>query len=179
MDVEAYRKVDAERRAALSESEQLKAQKNAASQEVGKLKKAGQDTSEQQQKIREIGDHIAELDEKANGLDDAYRLLMPMRCRTLPHESVPTGKSAADNVEIKRWGTPPSFSFTPKAHWDIGPDLGILDFERAAKITGARFAVYMKPGAKKQTGADRFCAGRFIHTAGARLSPKFLHHVHG
>jgi seryl-tRNA synthetase len=161
LDVETYRKLDAERRAALSESEQLKAQKNAASQEIGKLKKAGQDTAEQQQKIREIGDHIAALDEKAGALDESYRQLLAGVPNT-PHESVPTGKSAADNVEIKRWGRPPQFSFPPRAHWDLGPELGILDFERAAKITGARFAVYMGLGAKLERALINFMLD--VHT---------------
>jgi seryl-tRNA synthetase len=147
LDVEAYRKLDAERRAALSESERLKAQKNAASQEVGKLKKAGQDTTAQQASIRELDGQIASLDEKAGSLDETYRQMLAGVPNT-PHESVPTGKSSANNVEIKRWGTPREFSFPPKAHWDLGPALGILDFERAAKITGARFVVYMGLGAK-------------------------------
>jgi seryl-tRNA synthetase len=79
-----------------------------------------------------------------------------------PHESVPAGKSAEDNVEVRRWGTPPSFSFTPKAHWDLGPELGILDFERAGKITGARFAVYMGLGAKLERALISFMLD--VHT---------------
>jgi len=79
-----------------------------------------------------------------------------------PHESVPTGKSAADNVEVRRWGTPPTFAFTPKAHWDLGPQLGILDFDRAAKITGARFAVYMGLGAKLERALINFMLD--VHT---------------
>jgi seryl-tRNA synthetase len=155
LDVDAYRKLDAERRAALSESEQLKAQKNAASQEVGKLKKAGQDTAAQQAKIRELDSHIAALNEKAGALDESYRSMLAGVPNT-PGESVPVGRSAAENVEIKRWGTPREFSFTPKAHWDLGPELGILDFERAAKITGARFVVYMGLGAKLERALINF-----------------------
>src|SRR5579871_3391855 len=92
LDVDAYRKVDAERRAALAEAEQLKAQKNAASQEVGKLKKAGQDTTQQQQQIRELDSHIAALDEKARGLDEPYRQMLA-GVPNIQHESVPTGRS--------------------------------------------------------------------------------------
>ena len=136
LDVEAFRQLDAERRAALTESEQLKALRKTESQEIGKLIKAGQDAAERQQKVREMGDRATALEERAKELDDKYRQLLAGVPNT-PHASVPTGRSAEDNVEVRRWGTPPEFSFTPKAHWDLGPDLGILDFERAAKITGA------------------------------------------
>jgi|SRR5579872_2374613 len=155
LDVEAFRKVDAERRAAMTESEKLKAQKNAESQEIGKLKKASQDAAERQQKVRELGDQIASLDQKASELDESFRNLMA-GVPNLPHESVPTGRSSDDNVEIHRWGTPPTFDFEPKAHWDLGPELGILDFERAAKITGARFAVYWDLGAKLERALINF-----------------------
>jgi seryl-tRNA synthetase len=161
LDVEAFRKMDAERRAALTESEQLKAQKNAESQEIGKLRKAGLDAAERQQKVREIGDRIAALDQKANELDESFRLMMA-GVPNLPHESVPTGSSAEDNVEVRRWGAIPSFSFTPKAHWDLGPELGILDFERAAKITGARFVVYWGLGAKLERALINFMLD--VHT---------------
>src|SRR5579872_3336093 len=161
LDVEAFRKLDTERRAALTESEQLKAQKNAESQEIGKLKKAGQDTSERQTRVREIDQRIAELDKSAAELDDSFRGLMA-GVPNLPHESVPAGRSAEENVEVRRWGTPPEFDFEPKAHWDLGPELGILDFERAAKITGARFAVYWDLGAKLERALINFMLD--VHT---------------
>jgi seryl-tRNA synthetase len=161
LEVDAFRSLDAERRAALTEAEALKAHRNAESQEIAKLRKAGQDTTERQQKVREAGDQIAALDEKAKALDDRFRELLAGVPNT-PHESVPTGKSAEDNVEVRRWGTPPSFSFTPKAHWDLGPELGILDFERAGKITGARFAVYMGLGAKLERALISFMLD--VHT---------------
>jgi seryl-tRNA synthetase len=155
LDVEAFRKLDAERRAAVTESERLKAQKNAESQEIGKLKKAGQDATERQQKVREIGDQITALDQKATELDESFRSLLAGVPNT-PHDSVPTGRSSDDNVEIRRWGAPPTFDFEPKAHWDLGPELGILDFERAAKVTGARFAVYWDLGAKLERALINF-----------------------
>ncbi|HWZ29848.1 MAG TPA: serine--tRNA ligase [Bryobacteraceae bacterium] len=161
LDVEAFRKLDVERRAAVTESEQLKAQKNSESEEIGKLKKAGQDATERQQKVREIGDQIASLDQRASELDESFRALIA-GVPNLPHESVPTGRSADDNVEVRRWGTPPSFDFEPKAHWDLGPELGILDFERAAKITGARFAVYWDLGAKLERALINFMLD--VHT---------------
>ena len=161
LDVEAFRKLDAERRAALTESEQLKAQRNAESQEIGKLRKAGQDAADRQLKVRELGDRISALDQKASELDEAFRQMMA-GVPNLPNESVPTGRSAEDNVEVRRWGTIPSFSFAPKAHWDLGPELGILDFERAAKITGARFVVYMGLGAKLERALVNFMLD--VHT---------------
>src|SRR5258706_8449457 len=161
LDVEAFRKLDTERRAAVTESEQLKAQRNAESQEIAKLRKAGEDTTARQQKVREMGDRIAALDQQARTLDDAFREMMA-GVPNVPHESVPTGKSAEDNVEVRRCGAPPVFSFTPKRHWDLGPELGILDFERAAKITGARFAVYWGLGAKLERALINFMLD--VHT---------------
>ncbi len=161
LDVEAFRKLDSERRAALSESEQLKAQKNAESQEIGKLKRAGQDASERQQKVREMDERMAALAQKAEALDNEFRQMMA-GVPNMPHPSVPTGTSADDNVEVRRWGTPPEFSFPPKAHWDLGPELGILDFDRAAKVTGARFAVYFGLGAKLERALINFMLD--VHT---------------
>jgi len=161
LDVEAYRKLDAERRAALTESEQLKAQRNAESMEIGKLKKAGEDTAERQQKVRDMGERAAALETKASELDEQYKQLLA-GVPNAPHASVPSGKSADDNVEVRKWGTPPAFSFEPKAHWDLGPQLGILDFDRAAKITGARFAVYMGLGAKLERALINFMLD--VHT---------------
>src|SRR5258708_1571677 len=161
LEVDAFRSLDAERRAALTEAEALKAKRNAESQEIAKLRKAGQDTAERQQQVRAMGEQIAALDEKAKALDDRFRELLAGVPNT-PHTSVPTGKSAEENVEVRRCGTPPAFSFTPKAHWDLGPDLGILDFERAGKITGARFAVYMGLGAKLERALINFMLD--VHT---------------
>jgi seryl-tRNA synthetase len=161
IDMEAFRELDSQRRGALVESEKLKAQRNAESQEIGKLKKAGADTADLQQRVREMGELIAKLDADAAALDEKFSQLMAGIPNT-PHESVPTGKSAADNVEVRRWGTPPTFAFTPKAHWDLGPELGILDFDRAAKITGARFVVYMGLGAKLERALINFMLD--VHT---------------
>ena len=155
LDVASYRALDQERRAALTESETLKAQRNSESNEIAKLKKAGEDTADQQAKVRAIGDRIKELEEKAKAVDDRfYEVLAGVP--NIPHESVPTGASADDNIEVNKHGTIPSFDFEPQNHWDIGPALGILDFERAAKITGARFAVYVGLGAKLERALINF-----------------------
>ncbi len=161
IDMEAFRELDGQRRSALAESEKLKAQRNAESMEIGRLKKSGADTADKQQRVREMGELISKLDADAAAVDEKFSQLMAGIPNT-PHESVPAGKSAADNVEVRRWGTPPTFSFTPKAHWDLGPELGILDFDRAAKITGARFAVYMGLGAKLERALINFMLD--VHT---------------
>jgi seryl-tRNA synthetase len=155
LDLEQFRALDAERRAALTDAEQLKAQKNSKSAEVGKLRRDGQDTEAIQQEVRLIGDEIAALDEKAKFADESFRDLMA-GVPNIPHESVPVGKGADDNVEIRRWGQPRQFDFEPKAHWDLGPELKILDLERATKITGARFAVYWGMGARLERALINF-----------------------
>jgi seryl-tRNA synthetase len=154
-DTEGFRDLDTRRRAALTEAETLKARRNAQSVEIGKRKKAGEDTEALQAEVRSIGERIAACDEQVKTIDEEFRLLLAS-IPNVPHESVPTGRDAADNVEIKRWGTTPNFSFEPKAHWDLGPELGILDFERAAKITGARFAVYAGLGARLERALINF-----------------------
>ena len=108
-----------------------------------------------------MGDRITTLEQQASALDESFRALMAGIPNT-PHESVPMGKGEADNVEIKKWGEPTKFSFPPKPHWDLGPELGILDFDRAAKVTGARFAVYMGLGAKLERALINFMLD--VHT---------------
>jgi seryl-tRNA synthetase len=161
LDVEAFRRLDAERREWITAAEQAKAQQKLKSQDIPTLKKAGQDTSALQEELRALGDYAAQRLAKAAEIDEHYRSLLAGVPNT-PHPSVPTGKSADDNVEVRRWGTPPAFSFAPKAHWDLGPELGILDFERAAKITGARFAVYWGLGAKLERALINFMLD--VHT---------------
>jgi seryl-tRNA synthetase len=161
LDVEKFRELDVKRRALITESEQLKAQRNVESAEINKLRKQGVDTSEQQKRMREIGDRISRLDEEAKSYDERFRESLA-EIPNLPHASVPFGESEADNVEVKRWGEPRQFDFEAKAHWDLGPELGILDLERAAKITGARFAVYWGSGAKLERALINFMLD--VHT---------------
>ena len=156
-----FRDLDSRRRAAITEAEELKAERNKASAEIAALRKRNVDTSAQQAKVREIGDRIKGLDDRVKTLDDQFRELLA-GIPNLPHESVPIGRSAENNVEIRRCGTPSSFNFEPKAHWDLGPELGILDMERAAKITGARFAVYWGMGAKLERALANFMLD--VHT---------------
>ncbi len=155
LDLEAFRQIDQRRRAALTEAETLKARRNADSQEIGRRKKAGEDTEALQAEVRALGEKTAELEKTAAALDDVFRSLLA-GIPNLPHESVPVGKDADDNFEVKKWGAPSEFDFQPKAHWDLGPELGILDFDRAAKITGARFAVYHGMGARLERALINF-----------------------
>jgi len=141
LDVGDFEKLDARRRELLAEVEALKAERNRSSAEVAKLKKAGESADEIISRVQEINERIRSLDEETNGVSDAVQQWL-LTVPNAPHESVPVGRDENDNVEVCRWGEPPCFDFEPQNHWDLGPALGGLDFERAAKITGTRFAVY-------------------------------------
>ena len=174
LDVEQVRALDTERRAALTEAERLKTERNTASQEIAKLNKEGQDISARRAQVREIGEKITSLDERAKELDERFREMLS-GIPNLPNESVPVGKSEHDNVEVRRVGEPRTFDFEPKAHWDLGPELGILDFERAAKITGARFAVYFGLGAKLERALINFMLDTHTNEHGyTETLPPFL-----
>jgi len=174
MDVEQFRRLDSERRAALTEAEQLKAERNSESQQIAKLRREGTDTSERQQNVRAIGERIATLDERVKSLDEQFKAVLA-GIPNVPNESVPVGRSSDDNVEVSRWGRPREFDFDPRAHWDIGPELGILDFERATKITGARFAVYQGLGAKLERALINFMLDRQTGENGyTEVLPPFL-----
>jgi len=159
--LDGWRELDAKRRAAITESEQLKARRNAESAEIARLRKQGVDTGERQRQMREMGERIASLDDQVKVLEEAFREWLA-GIPNLPHESVPAGASAEQNLEVRRVGTPPTFDFPPKAHWDLGPELGILDLERAAKVTGARFAVYWGLGARLERALITFMLD--VHT---------------
>lgn len=174
LDVDSFQELDRRRRAALTESEQLKAARNAASQEISKLRKQGVDTSERQSEVRSLAERMSALDADAGALEEEFRGLLA-RIPNLPHESVPEGKGPDDNVEVKKWGEPRKFDFAPKAHWDLGPDLGILDLERAAKVTGARFAVYWDLGARLERALINFMLDVHTREHGYReVLPPFL-----
>ena len=160
-NLDQFRELDSRRRAAISQTEQLKARKNAESTEIGRLRQQGADTSIRQQQVRAIGEEIAALDEQLKGLDGQFRELLA-GIPNVPHRSVPVGRDAAANVEVRRVGELRRFEFHPKAHWDLGPELGILDLERAAKITGARFALYWGLGARLERALINFMLD--VHT---------------
>lgn len=147
--------LDGKRRTLLSEVEQLKAKKNGVSEEVGRRKKAGQDAEAIIAEMRELTERIKTLDEAVRATDAELEEIVH-RIPNLPHPSVPVGPDDSANVEIRRWGEPRRFGFAPKAHWDIGTGLNILDFDRAGKITGARFTVYRGLGAKLERALISF-----------------------
>ncbi len=159
--LEQFRELDRRRRAAITRSEQLQAEINKASSEIGPLAKAGQDVSAQKEQVRLMKAEMASLDEQKKGADTEFQDLLA-GIPNIPHESVPVGKSADDNVEVRRVGEPRAYDFAPKAHWDLGLELGILDLERAAKITGARFALYWDMGAKLERALINFMLD--VHT---------------
>jgi seryl-tRNA synthetase len=142
-----FRALDQRRRQAITQAELLKARRNELSQQVGALKKAGQDATAVMEETRALKDTLDELDRAAVALDDELRLSLA-RVPNLTRDEVPAGASEADNVTVKTWGEKKKFDFEPKPHWEIGEALGILDLERAAKLSGARFAVYMGAGAR-------------------------------
>lgn len=169
-----FRDLDRRRRAAVKEAEELKASRRTESEEIARLRKAGVDTTERQQAGRQVAAQIAALDKQVEDIDESFRALLA-GIPNIPHESVPAGRSAADNVEVRRSGEPRRFDFEPKAHWDVGPELGILDLERAAKVAGARFAVYWGLGAKLERALINFMLDLHTREHGyTEVLPPFL-----
>jgi seryl-tRNA synthetase len=150
-----FLEIDAQRRHAITEAETMKARRNRASEDIAKLKKSGQDASAQMSETKELRERIQQREKVAAELEARLRELLS-GIPNLPHESVPVGKTADDNVEVRRWGVPPKFDFTPRPHWELGEQLGILDLERATKVSGARFAVYWDLGAKLERALASF-----------------------
>src|ERR1700683_2686887 len=150
-----FRDVDTRRRQAITEAETLKAQRNKASEDIARLKKAGQDAAAAIAETKDLREQIQAREKIAADLDARLKETLS-GIPNLPHESVPVGQSAEENVEARRWGTPPKFDFTPKPHWELGAELGVLDLERAVKLTGARFAVYWDLGAKLERALANF-----------------------
>ncbi len=155
VDLALFRRLDDARRAALREVEALKARRNNASEEIARLKKEKKDAQGLIDEMRALGDRVKELDTRTAEAEAGLEALL-LTIPNLPHDSVPVGGSSEDNSEVRRWGTPKSFDFEPQAHWDLGVRLGILDFERAARITGARFTVYFGAGARLERALINF-----------------------
>ncbi|MGA7399040.1 MAG: serine--tRNA ligase [Candidatus Sulfotelmatobacter sp.] len=150
-----FREVDTQRRQAITEAETMKARRNKASEDIANLKKAGQDAAGAIAETKDLREQIQAREKIAADFDARLQEILS-GIPNLPHESVPVGHSAEENVEVRRWGTPPKFDFTPKPHWDLGAELGVLDLERAVKLTGARFAVYWDLGAKLERALANF-----------------------
>ena len=150
-----FGQVVAQRRQAITTAETMKAHRNRVSEEIARLKKSGQDASALMAETKEMRALSQELEKAAAEYETRLRQILD-GIPNVPHASVPVGKSAEDNLEVRRWGTPPKFDFAPKPHWDLGEQLGILDLERAAKISGARFAVYWDLGARLERALANF-----------------------
>jgi seryl-tRNA synthetase len=150
-----FRKLDQRRREAITQSEQLKALRNDLSTQVAARKRAGQDAASLMEETRALKVRLDELDKSATALDEQMRLSLAS-IPNLTRDEVPKGSSESDNVTVKSWGEKRNFDFEPKPHWDLGEQLGILDLERAAKLSGARFAVYMGAGARLERALISF-----------------------
>jgi seryl-tRNA synthetase len=150
-----FTRLDAERRERITEAETLKARRNALSEEVGRKKRAKEDASALVEETRQLKEKLEALDASASATDEQLRGILA-NIPNLPDDSVPAGTSEQNNVEQKQWGTKPQFDFTPRPHWELGEALGILDLERAAKLSGARFAVYWDQGARLERALANF-----------------------
>ncbi|MBP3541397.1 MAG: serine--tRNA ligase [Clostridia bacterium] len=167
---------DEERRALLASVEEKKALRNATSKKIGEAKKRGADASETEAimaEMRALGDEIAAMDQKVSELDDAMNLFL-MSVPNFPNASVPLGKDDKDNIEQRRWGTPREFSWEPKPHWDIGTDLKILDFDTAAKISGARFTIYRGLGARLERAVINFFLNTHVEAGFDEVYPPYM-----
>jgi seryl-tRNA synthetase len=148
-------KLDEKRKNYLKDIESLRFERNKTSQLIGQMKKEGKNPTALISEMKNVSERIKRLEEEFRGIDEEVERIL-LIIPNIPHESVPEGKDSEDNVEIRRFGEKPKFSFSPKPHWDIGKDLGILDFERAAKISGSRFALYFGDGAKLERALINF-----------------------
>ena len=165
LDLAPFREIDTERRKIITETERMKADRNKASEQIARLKRSstgasgsaagGDALSEILAQMKEMAEEIKRNDERIGELDEKLRQFM-LTIPNIPHASVPVGAGAADNVEVRRWGAPPAFDFAPRPHWEVGEGAGILDFESAAKIAGARFAVYQGAGARLERAIANF-----------------------
>lgn len=155
LNLEGFTDLEKNRRDILNEVEQLKNQRNATSKKIGAMKKAGEDTTEISAEMRKVGEKISALDNELKSVEDKLRDFL-LNIPNMPKEDVPVGKDDTQNPEIRRVGEPRKFDFTPKAHWDIGTDLNIFDFDRATKVSGARFTFYRGLGARLERACINF-----------------------
>ncbi|OQP14016.1 serine--tRNA ligase [Geobacillus zalihae] len=154
-NIDRFEQLDKERRRLIAEVEELKSKRNDVSQQIAALKREKKDAEPLIVQMREVGDRIKQMDEHIRQLEEELNALL-LSIPNIPHESVPVGQSEEDNVEVRRWGEPRSFSFEPKPHWEIADRLGLLDFERAAKVAGSRFVFYKGLGARLERALINF-----------------------
>ena len=173
LDITPAIELDIARREILTEVEKKKAQQNEISKKIPQMKKAGEDTSAIFAEMKELSNEIKEDDEKVRELDAKLRDFM-LRIPNIPNDSCPVGNDDADNVEIRRNGTPREFTFEPKAHWDIGTGLDILDFERGTKIAGTRFTVYKGLGARLERAVIQYFLNTHTDRGYTEIFPPYM-----
>jgi seryl-tRNA synthetase len=174
LDLDAFRALDKERRELITATEQLKAQRNKASEEIARLKTEQHSADALIAQMKQVSERIKQGDERITALDATQREFL-LTIPNIPHSSVPVGHSAAENVEVRRWGTPPKFAFAPKPHWEVGEAAGILDLAVATKIAGARFAVYKSWGARLERALANFFLDLHTREHGyTEILPPFL-----
>jgi seryl-tRNA synthetase len=173
-DLGKFEDLDQRRRELIVEAEQLKSKRNEVSQQVAALKRDKADADHLITEMREVGDRIKVLDEELSGVEETLELLL-MSIPNIPHESVPIGDTEDENVEIRQWGTVRDFEFETKAHWDVADHLGILDFERAGKVTGSRFVFYKGLGARLERALMNFMLDLHVDEHGyTEILPPYL-----
>ena len=155
VDIDAFLALDEKRRDCITKAEQLKNKRNTVSEEIARLKREKQDASELIKEMQQVSKLIKEYDEQLQQIEADLQAIL-MTIPNIPHPSVPIGETDEDNVEVRRWGEPTKFDFEPKAHWDLGEALDILDFSTAAKVTGARFTFYKGLGARLERALINF-----------------------
>ncbi|SUY44836.1 seryl-tRNA synthetase [Clostridium putrefaciens] len=172
--IDTILELDEERRQILMEVETLKGKRNQGSASIPQLKKAGQDVELIMKEMRELGDKIKEFDVKVFEIDEKVKYMM-LRIPNIPNSKVPDGKSDEDNIEVKKWSDATKFNFEPKPHWDIASNLDIIDFERASKVTGSRFAIYKGLGARLERAVINYFLDKHIYDNGyTEILPPFM-----
>ncbi|MFA9413339.1 MULTISPECIES: serine--tRNA ligase [unclassified Streptococcus] len=171
--LETLKTLDEKRRELLVQSEEAKAKRNKASEAIATAKRNKEDSSSQIAAMQELGANIKAIDAELTSIDEQISQTIAILPNTA-HDSVPVGADEEDNVEVRRWGTPRTFDFEPKAHWDLGEDLDILDWERGAKVTGSRFLFYKKLGARLERALYNFMLDEHAKEGYQEIVPPYL-----
>ncbi|ANB61624.1 serine--tRNA ligase [Anoxybacteroides amylolyticum] len=173
-DFARFEELDTKRRELIAKAEELKNKRNEVSQQIAVLKREKREADHLIAEMREVGDRIKALDDELRKVEEALEIML-LSIPNIPHESVPIGESENDNIEIRKWGEPRTFSFELKPHWDIADQLGILDFERAAKVTGSRFVFYKGLGARLERALINFMLDLHVEEHGyVEVLPPYL-----
>ncbi|SMG09776.1 serine--tRNA ligase [Dethiosulfovibrio salsuginis] len=173
-DLSSILSLDGKRRELISKVEQLKAERNAGSKEVGAAKAKGEDVSALMERMRSIGEEIKSLDQEVTQIDSDLEGIM-LQIPNKPHSSVPVGADEEENVEVRRWGTPKAFDFDPLPHWDLGENLGILDFKRGVSLAQSRFTVMVGAGARLERALLNFMLDLHVDRHGYKeINPPFM-----